>query len=594
MRIGKTEMSLTPLVLVREGETSLAFGLWENGDVDTDGTLTLKAQLVDAEGHPTHTEHTEVTLNLDATDETIAPPTTERSIVGDLAPIDCGPEPGLQYGYDALGNVIVNPDNSAPDRVDTLYDSAGNDLMQSGGGNDLINATRGGNDRIEAGNGDDWVSAGNGDDQVLGGAGSDLLGGADGQDLVEGGADSDGLFGEAGNDELFADGKQERQAALDANDASAGTSSVRGDLADGGAGADFVVGGADADVIMGGADEDLLLGGAGNDNLWGDGTTPFAYRDWSVARRIEERHGVTYYQSEFTRAGIETTAGGDDLIFGGAGDDWLFGDGGDDFIDGGADNDVIFGQQGDDQLLGSAGHDVLSGDELDDPEEPDSGLNGALHGNDDLDGGDGDDTVVGNGGDDVLIGGAGHDVLNGDDGKTPDQYHGKDYVDGGEGDAPRYGDEGDDALTGSGGGNTYLYNVGDGTDTLTDTSKANGFTAENTLRFGSGITSADITLGLGSLLIRVGNDPANVIHIGGFVPGDAYEQLFEARSRMNAFESPVKWRSTGWQAQKTMFTRFCKPIPPRTFIHAESTGYSHDISPRPWFAANQSELEIAA
>jgi Ca2+-binding RTX toxin-like protein len=40
------------------------------------------------------------------------------------------------------------------------------------------------------------------------------------------------------------------------------------------------------------------------------------------------------------------SAGGDDLMFGGAGDDWLLGDGGDDFIDGGADNDVAFGESG--------------------------------------------------------------------------------------------------------------------------------------------------------------------------------------------------------------------------------------------------------
>lgn len=87
------------------------------------------------------------------------------------------------------------------------------------------------------------------------------------------------------------------------------------------------------------------------------------------------------------------------------------------------------------------------------------------------------------------------------------------------------GGRGNDALSGGGGGNTYLYSAGDGTDTIADSSKANGFTAANTLRFGSGITSGDITLGLGSLLIRVGDDAANAIHIEGFDPGDALATL---------------------------------------------------------------------
>jgi Ca2+-binding RTX toxin-like protein len=87
------------------------------------------------------------------------------------------------------------------------------------------------------------------------------------------------------------------------------------------------------------------------------------------------------------------------------------------------------------------------------------------------------------------------------------------------------GGRGNDSLTGSGGGNTYLYSTGDGSDTIADNSKVNGFTAANTLRFGQGIRQEDIKLGLGSLLIRVGNDPGSAIHIEGFTPGDALATL---------------------------------------------------------------------
>ncbi|HNB68211.1 calcium-binding protein [Accumulibacter sp.] len=633
---------------------------------------------------------------------------------------------------------------------------------------------------------------------MLGGEGLDLMGGGGGKDILEGGADSDAISGAEGHDELFADERQERQAALDANDASVGRSAERGDLLDSNEGDDMLVGGVNADLLMGGADSDLLIGGAGNDDLFGDLTTTMFWRDWSIVREIVD---AEVYVHHFLKIEFTTAAGGNDLMFGGAGDDWFNGDGGDDFIDGGADNDVAFGSEGDDQILGSAGNDTLSGDRPDDAHPQGNSLPGSLHGNDYVDGGTGDDSLLGNGGDDEIIGGEGDDKLLGDDASTPGQFHGKDYLTGGagndtivgngnddeilggdgddhlEGDDGRldseyhgndtlvggtgkdgligggmddvlyggegddilkgdngdaktlpeeamgddvlYGDEGrddlaggggndtlyggedddfidggsgkdvliggdgdddliggegddrlyggagrdqldggggndsyylkrgdnpmdvqgyvewirdeagdntvifedtladdlalveaqggaflvikygledelwveggfagqiatyqfadgewlsyteligrrmsgvndaidaggrqvitggkdddqlvgvagnasfsggrgNDSLTGNGGGNTYLYSTGDGTDTITDTSKASGFTAPNTLRFGSGITPATISLGLGSLLIRVGDDPASAIHVEGFNPADVYAQV---------------------------------------------------------------------
>ncbi len=441
-------------VTVKAGEQSIAFGLWARDDIDTDGTLTVKAQLLDAEGNATHKEHTELNLALDAEDEDAPPATTELTLQGDLAPIDFGPEPGVQAQLDALGNVIVHPQQAQPDRADTLYDSAGADLIQAGGGADTINAHRGGDDRIEAGDGDDWVRAGGGNDSVAGGSGDDILLGEAGRDSLEGGTGVAGdlLAGGADKDELFADASQSLAAALAANDASTGSSSLRGDLLDGGDDEDFMVGGTDADLMAGGTGEDLLIGGAGNDNLWGDAEISSAYRDWSVRREIEEKpNGVTVYKTVTERASFAEAGNGDDILFGGAGDDWLMGGAGDDFIDAGTDNDVGFGSEGDDQLLGGAGNDVLSGDAVDDPDDPVVGLAGALHGNDFIDGGDGDDALVGNGGHDELIGGAGNDRISGDDGLTPGQYHGNDIVDGGAGNDTIWGNGGADELSGGDG-----------------------------------------------------------------------------------------------------------------------------------------------
>lgn len=92
------------------------------------------------------------------------------------------------------------------------------------------------------------------------------------------------------------------------------------------------------------------IGGAGNDNIWGDLTTTNVWRDWSVERQVEENEGSIRYKPIISQVAAAYPAGGDDIIFGGAGDD---------FIDGGADNDVAFGFEGDDQILGGAGNDSV-------------------------------------------------------------------------------------------------------------------------------------------------------------------------------------------------------------------------------------------
>jgi Ca2+-binding RTX toxin-like protein len=77
-------------------------------------------------------------------------PTTTLTITGDLAPVDSDPNtPGVQIQYDALGNVITDPNTPEPDRADTLYDSTGNDLIVCGGGNDQILASNGGDDWLK-------------------------------------------------------------------------------------------------------------------------------------------------------------------------------------------------------------------------------------------------------------------------------------------------------------------------------------------------------------------------------------------------------------------------------------------------------------
>ncbi len=84
-----------------------------------------------------------------------------------------------------------------------------------------------------------------------------------------------------------------------------------------------------------------------------------------------------------------------------------------------------------------------------------------------------------------------------------------------------FGLAGNDILAGGAGSDTYVFNLGDGIDTVIDLS-ASGDT--NVISFGAGIDSASLTLGLGSLLIRYG-DQGDAIHIQNFDPNNVYKPL---------------------------------------------------------------------
>ena len=170
-----------------------------------------------------------------------------------------------------------------------------------------------------------------------------------------------------------------------------------------------------------------------------------------------------YSAPGFTREGEHIEGIGDDILFGGPGDDdiyadrialldetldpetpvldqkgdWITGEQGDDRIFGSAAHDALFGGGGADEIHGGAGNDVLDGDDSyynwgDAWWEIDPGFFGVtffpvtnvrsqfsfdyykdVGGDDVLDGGAGDDLVLGMLGDDTLIGGEGEDRLEG-------------------------------------------------------------------------------------------------------------------------------------------------------------------------------------
>jgi Ca2+-binding RTX toxin-like protein len=99
---------------------------------------------------------------------------------------------------------------------------------------------------------------------------------------------------------------------------------------------------------------------------------------------------------------------GDDLLYGGSGDDDLRGEDGNDRLYGMAGWDHLRGGDGNDALYGLAGDDILEGGD----------------GRDSLEGGDGNDRLSGNDGVDALWGVAGNDRLDGGYDNDRDFLHG--------------------------------------------------------------------------------------------------------------------------------------------------------------------------
>ena len=320
--------------------------------------------------------------------------------------------------------------------------TAGDDLLLGSDGLDNLSGLAG-NDTIAASSGDDTLSGGAGDDVLEDGEGFNLLQGGDGNDWLRG----HGTFsGGAGNDTLIA-----------------------------------------SDTFFENSGDTYLFNlGDGADTIIEYGTADTAQH---AASTDVVRFGPGILPADITRLRV-----GDDLVFsiGMGGTDQLtlqgwFSDatsGIEQFIF--ADGTVwtladllvmpfnVTGTAGDDVLLGSDGLDILSG----------------LAGNDTLSASLGDDTLSGGAGDDALYDGLGANLLQGGAGNDWVQGHGT-----------LSGGTGNDTLVASdtffeNSGDTYLFNLGDGADTIIEygtADTAQHAASTDTVRFGPGILPAHLS-----------------------------------------------------------------------------------------------------
>ncbi|WP_211205696.1 M10 family metallopeptidase [Limimaricola hongkongensis] len=240
-----------------------------------------------------------------------------------------------------------------------------------------------------------------------------------------------------------------------------------------GDGNDRITGNGAANSLWGGGRDDLLKGLGGNDRLWGD-----AGQDRIIGG-----------------GGRDQLRGGDhdDLLRGQGGNDRLWGDAGRDRVMGGAGRDQLHGGDHDDLLRGQGGHDRLWGDAGQDRIMGGAGrdkLRGGDH-VDLLDGQGGNDRIWGDAGGDTLVGGGGRDSLwGGDNQDTLRGDGGHDHLDGGEAGDLLIGGAGNDTLIGGHGLDT-LYG-GAGNDRL------DGGDAPDALFGGAGADSFVLRRGYGT------------------------------------------------------------------------------------------------
>jgi Ca2+-binding RTX toxin-like protein len=308
---------------------------------------------------------------------------------GDLIRID-----DLVFDGPSPTNDVLN----GTEDVDILDGLGGNDVINGLGGNDQLHGSEG-NDILNGDDGDDTLRGGDDNDTLNGGAGDDTLYGQNDNDILNGDDGNDGLWGHDGNDVLF-----------------------------GGNGSDMLMGGAGDDILHYSTDEVWPTGfvawnvGNPGDVINGDrivvnpryrnhdgfnggeGEDTIMMSDEADALFLDDRYSDNpfgYNTARIIDVEIIDAGDGDDIvdltsmqftygdvtILGGGGDDVLWGNAGNDRIEGGTGNDHLDGAGGNDVLVSGSGNDVIFGRGGDDTIIIGSGWN-------QLYGGDGSDRFV--------------------------------------------------------------------------------------------------------------------------------------------------------------------------------------------------------
>ncbi|MEN6374581.1 MAG: calcium-binding protein [Smithella sp.] len=424
--------------------------------------------------------------------------------------------------------------------ANTVYGTEINETILGGNFSDTIYGGAG-NDEIWGYNGDDTLDGSVGDDTLVGSFVQwgywcnwcDLTGNANGNDTY--------IFGSGYGQDMVLD----RDVSFGNTDTILLDNSIQPE--------DLILRRGMGTYLWNTADDLVLSVNGSTDTMtvvnWFDDTG-----EWQV-ERIKFSNGTVWDEQIIRQMVLQPTAG-DDYLIGYDSDDLINGLGGNDYIEGRAGNDVITGGRGDDILYGGAGNDTYYfnlGDGTDTIYDNDVEV---YIGNNTIIFGDGITPgmirlkrgslliEVGDNGDSIRIpdfnpedaranpvintfafadgttltydelidrgfdleGTANDDAMTGT--KVVDRMNsleGNDTISSGAGNDILTGGTGNDELYGGSGSDTYVFNLGDGVDTITDTSNLN---EDNMIHFGEGITKDDLTFARnnGTLTIDVGTN----------------------------------------------------------------------------------------
>ena len=390
--------------------------------------------------------------------------------------INLGSGNDTYYGSNAKDTVSTTGTNTEND-TNHIYLGAGNDNFTGGDGIDIVDGgsgATGGLSDINSGsmtdseNTTNEIHLGGGNDRYTGGIGVDKVWSGSGDDVINTGAGSDKVYTTDGSSE-------------DTNTINLGAGS---DTFTGGVGTDIVNGGVSDDVetdentinlganddeYRGGKGKDIVHGGADNDHIWG--------------------------------------GDGENKLYGDEGDDHLYGGKDKDIIEGGAGDDYIYGYDGLNELSGGSGNDHIYGGKDKDIIHTGSGENEvwAYDGDDEVYTNDGSTSSDRNeihlgSGKNKFVGGIGRDFVYNDNaaGESSDISlgGGRDYFRGGAGNDVVHGGAGSDVIYGGNGQNQLYGDAGnDAIEGGVNNDRIYGGTGADTIR-----------AGLGNNIINVGKD----------------------------------------------------------------------------------------
>ena len=455
---------------------------------------------------------------------------------------------GTMYPVSATGLTLVQKESSetVTDTVynDTIYGNNGDDTITCGDGNDVIYGGSG-HDAINAGNGEDTIIGGKGDDVLNGNAGANtyIYNVGDGLDTIwasnvdtlvfgEGISQNDLTFRQEGNNLRILINGSETDGIIDVNyysgddhrfkeihfaDGSVldlrdigftmnqnnGSETVEGtshadiingnggnDTIEARGGNDIVNGGLGDDIIRGHDGNDIITGGKGNDALdGGSGDDAYIYNLGDGYDTIYDASGV-----DTIKFGVGINF--DDLTFHAEGSHLVIN------VGNNSDQGIFIYHMLNDQSYNIERLEFADGTIKNlsqmgftfNQNETSEEINGTVY----------DDIINANGGNDTISAGNGNDILNGGSGN--------DTINADNGDDILIGGTGRDTLNGGSGDDSYIYNIGDGADHISDSSGYDNIT------FGEGISFEDLSFRMSGndLKIIINNDETQYINISQY------------------------------------------------------------------------------